>query len=624
MRKLNLAPIPKKINENNGFYGIQPQGCIMVDTKELFESIYIAKLYRLAEMQIEVERCHQAPQICIVKKDGIKEEGYHLLITECGITIEYSTYSGAFYGFMTLNQIINETGLQIPCLSIEDEPDFTIRGYMLDVSRNKVPKLETLYQLVDFLASFKINHLQLYFEGAPFPYPSFPDMWTEASVITGEEILLLDKYCRERFVELVPTQNTFGHMGQWLYDGGYLELAECPEGFMNPMNQQFCPWPQSVNPLDENSFRHVSKMSDEILSYFSSNNYNVCCDETVDLGLGKSKEYADKVGKGRVYLEFLMKLYGYCKQKGKRMLFWADIINHYPELIPELPRDVLALNWGYYDDLPTEDSCIVFKKSQIPYCVCPGTAVWNTQIGNTTQMLDNIRTTIEKGKRHGAVGVVTTDWGDNGHIQGEAPHLPGILYGAAMSWGVEDNKEIELAEVLNAQVFFDSNSKMGEFVLRIGDYQSVEYKNLENTAISFEIVKSDIMNLQLCNDATYEQLAKVTQYIEKYEPLLYQTNMVCKDAGLYMREYALGMKFIKLAEKMGRFHLYKRDNEKERLVPLAYEISTELGWIITELRDTWLVKNKPSKQERSLRPFVKNYEVLKDFIRESKGNIYEY
>lgn len=114
--------------------------------------------------------------------------------------------------------------------------------------------------MVDFLASMKINHLQLYFEGAPFPYPSFPDMWMEASVLTGEEVLRLDAYCKERFIDLVPTQNTFGHMEQWLYDGAYLELAECPEGFVSPMNNQFCQWPQSVNPLNPDSFAHVRKM----------------------------------------------------------------------------------------------------------------------------------------------------------------------------------------------------------------------------------------------------------------------------------------------------------------------------------------------------------------------------
>ncbi|MBQ2236986.1 MAG: hypothetical protein II317_02635 [Clostridia bacterium] len=106
--------------------------------------------------------------------------------------------------------------------------------------------------------------------------------------------------------------------------------------------------------------------------------------------LGKSKPLAEKIGIGRVYLNYLLKLHKYCTEKGKTMMFWADIINEYPELVPEIPKDIVALNWGYYNDLPKEDSCIAFEKSGVPYCVCPGSAVWNTMVGNTTQMLENI------------------------------------------------------------------------------------------------------------------------------------------------------------------------------------------------------------------------------------------
>ena len=49
-------------------------------------------------------------------------------------------------------------------MRILDYPDFPNRGFMLDVSRDKVPQLETLFWLVDLMASFKMNQLQLYME----------------------------------------------------------------------------------------------------------------------------------------------------------------------------------------------------------------------------------------------------------------------------------------------------------------------------------------------------------------------------------------------------------------------------------------------------------------------------
>ena len=96
---------------------------------------------------------------------------------------------------------------------------------MLDISRDKVPTMETLYALVDLLAGWKINQLQLYTEHT-FAYRQHPEVWAEASPLTGQEILGLDAYCRKRFVELVPNQNSFGHMHRWLKHARYAPLAE--------------------------------------------------------------------------------------------------------------------------------------------------------------------------------------------------------------------------------------------------------------------------------------------------------------------------------------------------------------------------------------------------------------
>ena len=57
---------------------------------------------------------------------------------------------------------MREYGHKLPCLKIRDWPDFARRGVMLDISRGRVPKLETLLDLAEKLADFKINELQLY------------------------------------------------------------------------------------------------------------------------------------------------------------------------------------------------------------------------------------------------------------------------------------------------------------------------------------------------------------------------------------------------------------------------------------------------------------------------------
>src|SRR5438874_1755179 len=161
-------------------------------------------------------------------------QGYEIEIAPAGIHISAASPEGAFYAAQTLAQILREhPDSLLPCLQIEDRPDFRARGVMLDVSRDKVPTMATLFALVDQFAALKLNQLQLYTEHT-FAYRSHPDVWAQASPLTGEEILELDQYCRERFIELVPNQNSFGHMERWLKLPGYIDLAECPEGFTFP------------------------------------------------------------------------------------------------------------------------------------------------------------------------------------------------------------------------------------------------------------------------------------------------------------------------------------------------------------------------------------------------------
>ena len=270
---------------------------------------------------------------------------------------------------MTLTQILDQCGGDLPTLRVTDWPDFPNRGLMLDISRDKVPTMETLYALVDLLASWKINQLQLYTEHT-FAYQNHPEVWADASPMTGEEILALDAYCQARFVELVPNQNSFGHMHRWFEHERYLPLAEAPEGSMTPWGF-FYEGPFSLAPTEPASLELVRELFDELLPHFSSPQFNVGCDETFDVGQGRSKEVVEEKGEGRVYLDFLLKIYREVKARRRTMQFWGDIIVHHPDLVAELPRDCIALEWGYDAQHPFNEHGAIFANSGIPFYVCP-------------------------------------------------------------------------------------------------------------------------------------------------------------------------------------------------------------------------------------------------------------
>src|SRR5690606_7508572 len=129
---------------------------------------------------------------------------------------------------------------------------------------------------------------------------------------------------------------------------------------------------------------------DQYLPNFSSKTFNVGCDEPWELGQGKSKEAVEARG-GRVYLDWMLKLYEDVSARGYQMMFWGDIINHHPDLVPELPDDIIVMEWGYEADHDFDGHCKVFADSGIPFYVCPGTSSWNTLIGRTENAMGNLR-----------------------------------------------------------------------------------------------------------------------------------------------------------------------------------------------------------------------------------------
>lgn len=188
-------------------------------------------------------------------------------------------------------------------------------------------------------------------------------------------------------MELVPNQNSFGHMEGWLKFDEFKHLAECSEGFLFDGDHR---GPTTLNPLDPRSLEFVESLYDDILPYFTSPLFNVGCDETWELGEGRSKQACQEKGSGQVYFDFLMKIYKLTRKKNKKMMFWGDIIIKHPEYIEKMPKDIIALEWGYGGDHPFAEHCKSFKEAGNPFYVCPGTSSWNTISGRTENMKKNL------------------------------------------------------------------------------------------------------------------------------------------------------------------------------------------------------------------------------------------
>jgi len=375
--------------------------------------------------------------------------------------------------------LLREHGRRLPCLEIRDWPDFPRRGVMLDISRGRVPKLETLLELAEHLADFKINELQLYTEHT-FAYRKYKSVWRDWGALTAAEVRKLDACCRELGIDLVPNQNSFGHLRYFLEDPPLNKLAEVGKPY-EADSGDFIRHPTTLAPNHPGTLRFLRGLYDELLPNFSSRFFNVGCDETWDLGRGQSKNLCERMGKGRVYLNFLKQIHREVSKRGKRMMFWGDIILRHPKLIRELPRDLIALNWGYEENHPFAKEAALFAKSKIPFYVCPGTSSWMSLLGKHDNAFANLRAAAQAGCKHGAIGYLITDWGDGGHPQPLAVSYAPFLLGAALCWCAKTCDARLLAPVLSRDIFHDPTGRAAKTAIALGfahrkfDYDEVNF-----------------------------------------------------------------------------------------------------------------------------------------------------
>ncbi len=598
-KSLLLLPTPRHLTILDGMISLPDQALIGLDSAEPQSLWFTANclqqaLRQHAQVNWEIVAGNAALQeqvglrLSVIPAGTRHPQGYELTITSAGIFVVASTPAGVFYAGQTLIQILHQCGGRLPLLRLSDWPDFPHRGVMLDISRDKVPTLETLFDLVDRLASWKINQFQLYTEHT-FAYRNHPDVWAEASPITGQEILALDAYCRERFVELVPNQNTFGHMRRWLIHDRYNHLAECPAGCDTAwgyFDQSF-----SLCPGDPGSLALIRSLMDELLPHFSSGQFNVGCDETVDLGQGRSKAPVEERGKGRVYLDFLLKIYREVKARGRTMQFWGDIIMAYPELITELPRDIVALEWGYEADHPFADHGAKFAASGIPFYVCPGTSSWNTVAGRTENALGNLRNAAENGLKYGAVGYLITDWGDSGHWQPLPVSYLGYAYGAALGWAYEANRDQDPIQASSTYVFGDPTGRMGRLAYDLGNAYLETGLRAHNSSILFYILQQAPEKIAACQGLNETALQKTLAYIDRAMSPLATAQMNRVDADLIRREFSWAAGMLRHACRRGGWVLGKAQNKED--TSLRQQLAQEAEHLLAEHCHLWLARNRP-------------------------------
>jgi hypothetical protein len=439
------------------------------------------------------ERAGGAPLDAVAdeqRDDALPPQGFTLEISDGGVHVRHADDAGLRYARALLGQIREQSTDALPGLFVRDEPDFPVRGYMLDISRDRVPTRETLERLVGIMALARINQLQLYTEHT-FAYRDHEIVWRNASPMTPDDIVWLDALCARNGIELVANQNCFAHMARWLEHAEYAQRAEIPEGGRAPWGVPLPPF--TLAPTQDNA-DFVLHLLDELLPNFTSRRVNIGCDEPFDLGQGYSADDIAARGKAAVYLEHVERIARPLTERGHQVLMWGDVLRDDLALAGKLlPAGVVALPWWYeapwsdeqWSAVPSSvremltsvehDPRVGFRDqleplagTEIPFWVAPGVSSWNSLVGRVDNAIGNLIDACDEGLRFGAGGVLITDWGDNGHHQPPSVSFGPLIFGGAVSWCLESNRTLDIAAALDALVFADGSGKLGAAFGRLG------------------------------------------------------------------------------------------------------------------------------------------------------------
>ncbi|MCG8590115.1 MAG: family 20 glycosylhydrolase [Proteobacteria bacterium] len=549
---------------------------------------------------------------CVTLRHGESGDGYTLRVRPDGASLEGEGPAGLRYAVETLVQLLDARG-RAPACDVDDAPSFARRGILLDVSRAKVPTWETLFRVVDLCVRLKLNVLMLYVEHT-FEFRRHPEIGRGTAPLCAETLLALDAYARDRHVELVPCLQSLGHMERVLSLPAYRHLAETDRGW-------------TISPAFPETYQLLGELYDEFLPNFRSPLFNANCDEPFDLAAGHSAARSSELGPGGVYLEHVKRVQELAAAHGKRTLIWGDVVHRHPERLEELDPNLVLLDWWYEADF-TYDRVEAFARAGLEFWVCPGTSSWNSLFPRIENSDLNIARYAEAGRKHGATGLLVTDWGDHGHYNLLGNSWLGYALAAQHAWsGAADPKRFDRA--FGRLLFGDASGRAGRIYRRLGAIHDPGFRAFNGSPLMFLFFDDLERGLFLQHTKPralarcQRQLLRVRQLLDEsrdafeadattWEELVYAA-----DASLYtVRKSEAAQEYFAWCRAPATLTARQRRNLAERLERLADEQTA----LAKRLRRLWLARSEPEGFEHTGRRFPRLRRSLRRAARSLRAN----
>jgi hypothetical protein len=295
------------------------------------------------------------------------------------------------------------------------------------------------------------------------------------------------------------------------------------------------------------------------------------------------------------FLEWIVTLRALPELDGREMLIWGDMLSHDDALLTELPPGVTVCEWGYDSWHPYDERGRALAAAGVPFWVAPGTSSWLTILGRITNAVGTCRNAAQAALDHGATGFLNTDWGDQGHLQQLPISEPGFAYGAAVSWCLETNTELDLAAALSVHAYDDPTDELGAALMALGDAHLLitpQFPNMSTLVLHLYYPQLTV-GRGLTRGITTVELDALERHLAVTRAAVGRARSGRADAALLVDELHWSIDIVALLTRDARARLAGDGTIGSVPADVRNDLANELDSLIDRYRRLWLARNRP-------------------------------
>lgn len=407
--KISMIPTPQKIIYGEGSFSISATNLLVTLAGPYMDARLLYHTRRIfGKVKESVFYCYQVtvgngkPTFDFLLSDGL--DAYALDITPDGICLSAQSARGLFYGLITLEKMAEQFGNVFPCVCITDYAQTQERWDYWDL-RSIHPPFEHLLRNLQTIARAKLNGIVIEYEdklpiGEPFSVKN------EFFSFSAEQFAQLKSECALWFLDIIPLQQSFGHLEYLLKDTRYTHLRETPlaVGDLCPCN------PESAQLATQLVSQMAKKHPDSRYLHIGCDEVWSLCSCDACLAAGKRPEL--------LLIEFANKVISAVAQMGKIPLLWHDMFEGAAqEELALLDKRAAICIWIYNaNDLEQRVQRLtqMFEAAGLTYFACPAMRAWDCDDKQNypvlEQRMNNIRLWHNAMQKANFRGILNTNW----------------------------------------------------------------------------------------------------------------------------------------------------------------------------------------------------------------------